>query len=75
MTMEPGSRSVELNLQPDGCCENPVFELKETPKEHLSVHLAGQKLDDDRYAWDGLTLWIKASFDRPTDLRLEFSKK
>jgi hypothetical protein len=65
---------VTLTIRPSLCCVNPVFELAESPGNLTSVQLAGRSLDAKEYAWDGKTLWIKATFAQDTPLRLDFGK-
>ncbi len=72
LRVNAGSKSVVLKIMPDGWCVNPVFELTDAPKELKRVTLAGQELDATRYAWDGQTLWIEASFRQPTVVQLDF---
>ena len=38
----------------------------------VSVTLAGRPLDAERYAWDGRTLWLDATIETPTELRVTF---
>ena len=60
-----------IAITPDGWCVNPVFELRNAPKELHRVSVAGHELDRNRYAWDGKTLWLDAALNR-AELRLEF---
>jgi len=55
------SSSIEINLKPSRRTVNPVFELDRAPKELLNVAIDGKPLAADDYAWDGATLWVKAS--------------
>ena len=55
------SPSVEIDLKPVARTVNPVFELDRAPKELTGVTLDGKALGDGAYAWDGKTLWIKAT--------------
>jgi hypothetical protein len=63
---------VTLTIKPAPRCVNPVFELVEAPGALTGVQLAGRNLDAKEYAWDGKTLWIKATLAQDTPLRLEF---
>jgi hypothetical protein len=63
-----------LTIRPSPCCVNPVFELAETSGDLAGVQLAGRNLDGKEYAWDGKTLWIKATLVQDTPLRLDFGK-
>jgi hypothetical protein len=55
------SPSIEIGLKPANHCMNPVFELVGAPKKLTSVSIDGKPLTNDAYAWDGVTLWVKAS--------------
>jgi len=55
------SPSVEILMKPKERTINPVFELALAPKDLLSVGIDGRALASDAYAWDGATLWVKAS--------------
>ncbi|MBI4164652.1 MAG: hypothetical protein HY508_02840 [Acidobacteria bacterium] len=55
------SPSMEINLKPVVCTVNPVFELDQAPKQLASVMIDGRPLAADAYAWDGATLWVKAT--------------
>ena len=65
-------RRIDIMLKPGPPCVNPVFELENAPAGPLAVSLAGQPLDAKRFAWDGRTLWLDATLDRPTELQLDF---
>ena len=43
---------------------NPVFEFDQAPNDLTGVTLDGKPLAADSYAWDGKTLWVKASIDK-----------
>jgi hypothetical protein len=66
-------KTVTLMLKPAAACVNPVFELSDAPKTLAGVRLAGRLLDAKEYAWDGKTLWIKATIARAASLRLDFA--
>jgi hypothetical protein len=55
------SPSIEIKLKPIVRTVNPVFELDQAPATLVEVTLDGQRLSSDAYAWDGSTLWVKAS--------------
>ncbi len=63
---------VTLTIKPAPRCVNPVFELVRRRGALAGVQLAGRNLDAKEYAWDGNTLWIKATLVQHTPLRLEF---
>lgn len=65
-------KTVTITIKPDVACVNPVFELSEAPKTLVRIRLAGRLLEAKEYAWDGKTLWIKATVLRDTALQLEF---
>jgi len=55
------SSSIDINVKPQVRSVNPVFELDRAPKELANVAIDGKVLAVDGYAWDGATLWVKAS--------------
>jgi hypothetical protein len=55
------SPSIEIKLKPKARTVNPVFEFDQAHRELVDVTLDGQPLSADAYAWDGATLWVKAS--------------
>ncbi len=65
-------KTVTITIKPATVCVNPVFELSEAPKTLASVRLANRLLETKEYAWDGKTLWVKATLTQDTPLRLEF---
>lgn len=64
--------TITVTIKPAVACINPVFELLQAPKTLVRVRLADRLLEAKEYAWDGKTLWIKATVLRDTPLRLEF---
>ena len=58
------SSSIEITLKPIAHTMNPVFEFDQAPKDLASVTLDSKPLAADSYAWDGKTLWIRASIDK-----------
>jgi len=40
---------------------NPVFEIEGAPKDLAGVTIDGRALGEGQYAWDGSTLWVKAT--------------
>lgn len=73
LTVERAAKSVSLMITPAGACVHPVLELDAAPKLLRALRLDGRGLGADQYRWDGRTLWLGATFDRPTALQLEFS--
>jgi hypothetical protein len=65
-------REVAILLKPGPACVNPVFELEGAPGGTIHVALDGLRLEPGRFAWDGRTLWLEATMDRPTELRIGF---
>jgi hypothetical protein len=53
--------SIEITVKPAARSVNPVFEVDRAPKELAGVTLDGKPLAADSYAWDGATLWVKAT--------------
>lgn len=68
---KPGIR---IRIIPAEWCVNPVFEIKNASKNLKEVVLEGKKLGMEEYKWDGHTLWIKASFNEPKNLEVNFSE-
>lgn len=64
--------AVELSIAPEVRCVNPVFDIAEAPAQLRQVSLDGTPLDADAYAWDGETLWLGITVEKPARLRLEF---
>jgi hypothetical protein len=65
---------VSVRLQPTTPCVNPVFEFIDAPSGHVEIHLDGRLLDPERFAWDGHTLWLDATIDKPTGITFEFAR-
>ncbi|MGP0070263.1 MAG: hypothetical protein ACLQGP_42515 [Isosphaeraceae bacterium] len=65
-------REVAFIIKPGPPCVNPVFEFLHATQGKAQVVLGGQSLDSRRYAWDGRTLWLDATIEAPTDLRITF---
>jgi len=64
--------TVTVTLTPSGWCVNPVLELEGAPQRLREVRQNGQRLDSERYRWDGAVLWLDARFDQPATFELEF---
>jgi hypothetical protein len=63
---------IAITLKPQPVCVNPALELVGAPKGMLVVTREGRTLERDQYAWDDRILWLNATIDAPTELRLEF---
>ncbi len=70
--LETTSRDVRIAIKPGAPCVNPVFEFTGAPRGDLEITVAGQPLDARRYAWDGRTLWLDATIESRTELRVTF---
>ena len=71
--LDVSSHDIQITIKPGPVCINPVFELMHAPRGEMHLTLAGRPLDERRYAWDGRTLWLDATIDTPTELRVTFS--
>ena len=68
------NKTVTIMIKPDSWCVNPVFELQNAPKKLQEVKLGDKTLAADKYAWDGQTLWLKATINQPKKLKLSFNE-
>jgi hypothetical protein len=68
------SPEVAMTIRPSVPCINPVFELDRVPAGKIRVMLSGRTLNPGEYAWDGRTLWLDATINNPTDLRVTFAR-
>jgi hypothetical protein len=66
------ARDVQITIKPGPPYVHPVFEFAGAPPGDVKVTLAGNSLDGQRYAWDGRTLWLDATIERPTELQVSF---
>ncbi len=64
---------VTIKVKPQIECVNPVFELADAPEGPLTITRDGLRIRPDQYAWDGRTLWLKATIEEPSEFRLEFT--
>ncbi|MFC4312965.1 hypothetical protein ACFPN2_28030 [Steroidobacter flavus] len=55
------SASVDIRLKPVEIATNPVFELENSPGELIEIRVDDRLLKPDEYAWDGSTLWTRAT--------------
>lgn len=51
---------------------NPVLELTTVPGKLTSLSLDDRPLSGNDYSWDGHTLWLNATIDKPSRLTLRF---
>jgi hypothetical protein len=65
-------KTATLQLKPVMRSVNPVIEIVSAPGNLAGVTLDGRRLDGREYAWDGKTLWLNATFDRPAEIGLRF---
>jgi hypothetical protein len=65
---------IVLTLRPVGVCSDPVFEIRNAPPRLIEVLINGASLDTKAYAWDGQTLWVRATLRAPATLTLRFSE-
>ena len=65
-------REVVVTIKSGAPCVNPVFVIAGAPPGPVRVTLADRPLDENRYAWDGHTLWLDATFSQPTEVHLTF---
>jgi len=65
-------REVWIALVPRTPCVNPVFEWVGAPQGEVRVTLDGRPLDAAHLAWDGRTLWLDATIEKPAELRVTF---
>jgi hypothetical protein len=65
-------REVAITIKPGPPCVNPVFEIGGTPPGAVRASLGGRPLDSWHSAWDGRTLWLDATIEHPTELRVSF---
>ena len=63
---------ITIRIKPSPVTVNPVFELVDAPQRLHAVKLGGSPLPEDRYAWDGRTLWLDATISEPQAVELEF---
>jgi hypothetical protein len=70
IVLEATSNDVRITIKPGVKCVNPVFEFTRATAGVARVTLAGRPIEADRHAWDGRTLWLDATIDTPTELRI-----
>lgn len=73
LRMAVEDRDVRFTLTPKAVCINPVFELANAPRDLLGVSAGALQLGADDFAWDGHTLWLRATFRAPTTVRITFA--
>ncbi len=65
-------RVVSVKLSPNQYTINPVFELVGAPEGPIEILQDGKAAPAEGYAWDGKTLWIKASLSKPSRFEFRF---
>ena len=73
LCLEATAREIQITIKPKAPFVNPVFEISHAPRGTIQVMLAGRQLDTPHYAWDGRTLWLDTTIEKPTELRLTFT--
>ncbi|HVW87797.1 MAG TPA: hypothetical protein VHB50_24095, partial [Bryobacteraceae bacterium] len=68
-------QSVGITLSPVNRYVNPVFELSDVPGKLASISRDGRPLAAGSYAWDGHTLWLNATIDKPARFDLRFESR
>jgi len=68
------ARSIEILVTPDVPCVNPVFEMVGATEGSPRVAIDGRPLAPGSWAWDGRTLWIDATIERPARIRIDFDR-
>jgi hypothetical protein len=66
------NKNLRIKLNPAAHAMNPVFELSDAPAGSLTVWRDGNKMTPEHFAWDGRTLWLDATVEKPTEIHLEF---
>src|SRR5205085_7143326 len=59
-----------ITLKPVSRCVNPVLELTSVPGKLSSVSVDNHPIPKNDYAWDGHTLWVNTTVDKPARLTL-----
>jgi hypothetical protein len=70
--LEGIANDIRITINPAGPCLNPVVEFASAPGAISQITLAGRPLDVEHYAWDGRTLWLDATIETSTELRVTF---
>lgn len=68
------ARSIEILVTPDDPCVNPVFELIGAIEGSPRIAIDGRPLAPGSWAWDGRTLWIDATIERPARIRIDLDR-
>ncbi|MBX3255336.1 MAG: hypothetical protein KF862_14440 [Chitinophagaceae bacterium] len=66
--------TLNIQIRPVRWTINPVFEISTLHTNITSITLNGKILSQSDYAWDSKTLWLKASLDKPADLKIVFAE-
>jgi hypothetical protein len=66
------SSDVRITIKPGVPCLNPVVEFINAPHSNAQVTLGDLPVAINNYAWDGRTLWLNATIERPAELCVKF---
>jgi hypothetical protein len=67
-------RDVEITFKPGPPCVNPVLEWTGAPSGGIRVWLDDHPINSSHFAWDGRTLWVDATIEKPARMRLAFGR-
>jgi hypothetical protein len=70
--LEPLASEIQIHVKPNVRCVNPVFEFTPNPGAIVRLTIDGHALGGERYAWDGRVLWLDATIETPTNVRVMF---
>jgi hypothetical protein len=65
-------QTATVTLKPVSRCVNPVLELTKIPAKLFTISLNDKAVPQSDYAWDGHTLWLNVTLDKPATLTLRF---
>jgi hypothetical protein len=68
-------QNADITLTPVAHCVDPVIELTNVPGKLISVSLDERPLSKGDYTWDGHTLWLNATIDKPTRVHFRFERQ
>ena len=66
------SRQIRVKLKPENVCVNPVFEIAHASSKLVTVTIEDTVLPEDKWSWDGRTLWLDATVRGSTTLQFQF---
>lgn len=70
--LEADGPTIEIAVNPEVPCVNPVFEIAGAPKSTPRVAIDGRERPTGSFAWDGRTLWLDAVLDRAATILVDF---